>query len=229
MVAGYQTYKNIRDRLATNNEPPHTQETLLGLPRWRLDFKYRDQFEGGSTFLNYHYFFYNYAKNHPEIDLIIRPHFGLFTYTVSDGWMSQEEFDAIWQRFEALPNVTLSRHQNNSLVDDILKADTILADGTSALAEAIVAGKPIIYFSNGLNQEFEASILSQTLKKNVYLAYDPRDITNYIQMIRQANYNAYGAESDANGRKEFLEILDPVENPAKFIAEYILNDNPLEK
>lgn len=29
--------------------------------------------EGGSTFLNYHYFFYNYALQHPNIHFIIRP------------------------------------------------------------------------------------------------------------------------------------------------------------
>lgn len=228
VIAGYQTYKNIRDTLKIT-QAPRDKETILWMPRWRLDFKYRDQFEGGSTFLNYHYFFYNYAKEHPDKQLVIRPHTHLFTHTIRDGWMTQEDFDAIWERFESLPNVRISRHKDNELVNDILESDIIIAGGTSALGEAMVAGKPVIYLSNGLNQEFEANILSKTLKKNVYLAYDPKEIKDYIQIIGERDYKAYGEESSKEKRKAFLEILDPIENPAALIADYILHDNPLVK
>ena len=131
--------------------------------------------------------------------------------------MTQDELDAIFHKFESLPNVTVSQHSREPLVNDILKSDIVIADGTSALAEVVVADKPIIYLSNGINKEFESNELSRQFINYVYLAYEPNEIIQHLDYIRthdfacKQNYNAHN----------FKQQLDPVENPAEFISQYV--------
>ncbi len=235
VVSGYQTYKEVRDSTILNLKK--SPKTILWLPRWQLSFKYRYLFEGGSTFLNYHYFFYNYALQNPNINFIIRPHQSLFFSTSNPRFLTQEEINQIFIKFRSVQNVTISDSTNVPLVSDIISADIVISDGTSALAEVVVADKPIIYLSNGWNNEFNSNKLSRELKKYVYLAYDPNDIIGYIDYIRQNNYSAFSKREENNSyfkkikcklfeltcnREEFKKILDPIENPSKFIAEYLL-------
>lgn len=221
IVSGYQAYKNIRD-LKRKTEKVQN-ETILYMPRWLMTFRGRDQHEGGGTFLNYHYFFYNFAKQNPQINFIFRPHVLLYKHAVEEEHLSQEDLDKIIERFRSLPNITISSHVNVPLEEDILKSNIVISEGSSALAEVVVADKPIIYLSNGTNIEFESNALSKELKKNVFLAYDPGDIKNYITFIRQQNYlpNTFD-NGKIIDRQAFKSMLDPVENPAKFIAEYLL-------
>jgi hypothetical protein len=245
VVSGYPSYKETRDRMQT--EPKQKRkETILWLPRWFLSFRAKDLFEGGSTFLNYYHFFYNFSKQHPEINFIIRPHILLFTYPVDSNFLSQADLDEIFQKFRTLSNVTISMHEDRSLVDDIIASDVVISDGTSALAEVVVADKPIIYLSNGWNNEFNSNSnkLSNEFKKYIYFAYEPNDITNHLEYIRNNNYLPFTEKNDnlkntlkytlkyikskllfqTCQREEFKKLLDPVENPAQFIAEYLLQD-----
>jgi hypothetical protein len=238
VVSGYQAYKNIRDLKKLANLP--TKETILYLPRWLLTFKYRDKYEGGSTFLNYHYFFYNYAKNNPHINFIIRPHMLLFSNYVTDWkYLSEQDLEEIFNKFKSLKNVVVSMHNKQSLAEDIMNSTVIISDGTSALGEVVVADKPIIYLSNGWNNEFNSNELSRGLKKYSYLAYDPIDIEMHLNTLRVNNYVPF-IEKKCNSiyckisrircklfgsscsRKDFKKLVDPVENPAQYIAHYLL-------
>lgn len=244
VTAGYQTYKDIRDYMASSqhNDRNHKNETILWMPRWFLSFKNKDLYEGGSTFLNYHYFFYDYASQNPNVNLIIRPHQGLFQSKWRSDFISQKDIDAIFTKFKSLPNVKITEPVTSSLFDDIIASDVVIADGTSALADAVVADKPIIYLSNGWNNEFNACRLSKEFKKYIYFAYDPIDIKEYIAHIRTSKYSPFEIKninpfktkiryvkckvmqgvSDTCDRDSFKRMLDPVENPATFIAEYLL-------
>ncbi|MGX6959940.1 MAG: hypothetical protein ACIPMY_01525 [Rickettsia endosymbiont of Pentastiridius leporinus] len=217
VVAGYQPYYEIRN---DNTQKDSSVKTILWLPRWELSFKNRDLYEGGSTFLNYYHFFYNYASQHPENHFIIRPHVTLFTYAVGKNYLSQNDMDYILNKFNSLKNVTISTHAFRPLLEDIMISDIVLGDATSSLAEVVVADKPIIYLSNGWNNEFNSNALSKELKKYIYFAYEPNDIVNHIEFIKQNNYLPY--HEDNNGRNRLKKMLDPIENPAAFIAEYLL-------
>ncbi|KJV57927.1 hypothetical protein RFEPED_0298 [Rickettsia felis str. Pedreira] len=54
----------------------------------------------------------------------------------------------------------------------------------------------------------------------MYFAYEPQDIINYVEFIKQNHYLPY--HKNSSGRNQFKKMLDPVENPAAFIAEYLL-------
>ncbi len=160
VVSGYQTYKSVRDSMKTGSTPKE-KETILWMPRWYLSYHAKGLFESGSTFLSYYHFFYNYALKNPNINFIIRPHLRLFSYSIESHFLSAEDIDEIFEKFRSLKNVTVSIHCNRSLVDDVMSSDIVIADGTSALGEVVVADKPIIYLSNGWNNEFNSNKLSK--------------------------------------------------------------------
>lgn len=219
IVSGYQSYKETRDAMKKDRPKDH-RETILWLPRWALFMNQKEKFEAGSTFMNYHYFFYNYAKNHPEINFIIRPHMLLKSYAVESQFMSRDDFDAILARFKALPNVRWSDHATTSLVDDIIESDIVISDGTSALGEVVVAGKPIIYLGNGWDNEFNSNDLSREFKDFLYMAYKPDHIMKYINAIRKNDYRA--SKKDKLKELDVFRLkLDPVENPADYITDYV--------
>jgi CDP-glycerol glycerophosphotransferase (TagB/SpsB family) len=192
--------------------------------------------------LVYYHFFYNYAVQNPDVQLIIRPHVSLFPRAIENQHLSQDDVNEIIGKFTRLDNVVYSQHISKSLVEDIMESDIVIADGTSALAEVVVADKPIIYLSNGLNLEFDSVPLSQEFKKYLYMAYDPRDIIAFLDEIRKNQYAPFQETLCTTGwackiqklknkmlgvtssRSDFKKMLDPVENPAKFIAEYIWHD-----
>ncbi len=277
VVSGYQPYKEVRDGIKKVSKKK--QETILWLPRWHLSLNNKDKFEGGSTFLIYHHFLYNYAKENPHINFIIRPHLLLLSVAVEQKFLSQDELDDIFNKFSSLSNVKVSMHLNRPLSDDIIASDIIISDGTSALGEVVVADKPIIYLSNGWNNEFNSNLLSKEFKNYIYFAYNPKDILDHIDHIRLTNYHPYeinhfskitnkinslnkkidnfSSQDDLkkiflapvknstvfvtsylldillyinsnlysqDKREKFKKNLDPVENPAEYIAQYLLND-----
>jgi hypothetical protein len=239
-VSGYATYKEIRDKLV--ERPSSKKETILWLPRWSLSFRNRDLYESGSTFLNYHQFFYNFAKNNPNINFIFRPHYSLFSYAVKSKFLDQTDVDDILNKFRSLPNVTVSNHNERPLVEDVLASDVVISDGSSALAEVVVADKPIIYMSNGVNNEFNSNDLSKQFKNYLYYAYEPSDILYNLEQIRKDNYHPFTVSqpvtfkdnlktyvkyilrtvlNQPRSRDEFKARLDPVENPVAYISQYV--------
>lgn len=219
IVSGYQSYKETRAAMERERSKDH-KETILWLPRWALFLNQKEKFEGGSTFMNYHYFFYNYAKAHPDINFIIRPHMLLKSYAVESQFMSQEDFNGIIERFKALPNVRWSDHATVSLIDDIIESDIVISDGTSALGEVVVAGKPIIYLGNGWDNEFNSNDLSREFKSFLYMAYRPYHILKHMDAIRKNDHRAF-KRSKLRELEVFKLKLDPVENPADYITDYV--------
>lgn len=218
VVAGYQSYKNVRDQAKKYRKPNSKyKETILWMPRWTLSYLERDIHEAGSTFLTYYHFFTNYAAEHPDVRLIIRPHVYLFLYGVQDKFFSEKDVAHMLQAWKSLPNIVYSKQEERSLVDDVLAADIVISDGTSALAEVVVAGKPIIYLSGGWDNEFNSNDLSREFKDLLYMARCPEQILGYMDLIRENGYKV----PQSKAQEAFLKKLDPVENPAEFVAEYI--------
>jgi hypothetical protein len=199
MVSSFQNYKNVRELMKTYTKPKDSpyKETILWLPRWTLSFNYRDQHEGGSTFMNYYHFFYNHAVENPDVKLVVRPHAGLNRFAIDSKFLSQKDLDEIINKFKSLKNVTWSEHLTAPLEDDVIQADIVIADGTSALGEVVVANKPIIYLSNGWDNEFNSNDLGHEFKDYLYMARDPNMILSHMATIRSTKFKPnLGYEKD---------------------------------
>jgi hypothetical protein len=216
IISGFPEYNTLRNNISLTYQK---KNTFIWMPRWAVDFKYRHYNETGSTFLNYYNFFYNYLKNNPDINMILRPHPALFDYLVQNKSLTQDELDNIINKFKQLPNFELSNE--NSLAEDIQKAKFVISDHTSSLAQVAIGKLPIIYLSDGYDKIFESTELSKKIFKHIYLAQDPIEIEENIKKLKKNNYQINGNIKEYN---EFLKLLDPVDTPSAKISEYLKNN-----
>lgn len=130
------------DRLAPlRREPAHEgARTFL----WNPHFHVGD--EGWSTAVELHQPLLDYFGRHPELSLIIRPHFRL----VRDFPMLGGEYALTWSRMQKAarrPNVTLDLTADYA--EAFAASDALLSDYSSLVAEYLQTDKPVLRLDNG--------------------------------------------------------------------------------
>ena len=94
-----------------------------------------------------------FAQQHPEMDIVFRPHPFLFGTMTDRDVMTQEEVDDWRGRWDALPNTFTDL--GAPLTSILLGSDALLTDGVSFLAEyPLVTGKPAIFWEKSVHWDF---------------------------------------------------------------------------
>jgi hypothetical protein len=87
----------------------------------------------------------NFAKSHPGLDIVMRPHPIMFGNLVASGVRSKPELDAWLAQWNALPNTAIDSHEDIAKL--FATADLFVTDGISFLGEyPLATGKPTIFF-----------------------------------------------------------------------------------
>ena len=94
-----------------------------------------------------------FARSHPEMDIVFRPHPFLFGTMTDREVMTQEEVDDWRSRWDALPNTFTDL--GAPLTSLLLASDAVVTDGVSFLAEyPLVTGKPAIFWEKKVHWDF---------------------------------------------------------------------------
>jgi hypothetical protein len=94
-----------------------------------------------------------WAKAHPEIDVVLRPHPFMFGTLVDRAVMTADEFDAWLAGWEALPNTSIDGASEPAEL--FMACDILLTDGISFLAEyPLVTGTPSVFLENQGHWQF---------------------------------------------------------------------------
>ena len=94
-----------------------------------------------------------FAQQHPEMDIVFRPHPFLFGTMTDREVMTQEEVDDWRARWDALPNTFTDL--GAPLTSILLGSDALVTDGVSFLAEyPLVTGKPAIFWEKSVHWDF---------------------------------------------------------------------------
>lgn len=177
--------------LAEKAEP--NGKTLLWTPRYTTKVqKYNKQ----SHFLNYYKEFINFAKNHPDVTVIIRPHPLMFANFLRTGVMTQDEIDDFKAQCNFIPNVELD--QNADYIPSVKRASVIVSDFSALLAEFFVMGKPVIYCDGNNSFSKEAMIMDNSL----YHAKSWSEIENQVLAVLSGKDEM--KEKRITALKEFL-------------------------
>ena len=99
--------------------------------------------EGWSTFDRYLQPMVDYATAHPELNLIIRPHFRLLRDLPLAGVQSKKLIDFMEHAANTLPNVMLDRSAD--YVGSFAAADAMVSDLSSLISEFALTKKPLCY------------------------------------------------------------------------------------
>lgn len=146
------------------------KKTILWLPRWTT----KDILES-STFFKYKDRLIEYAKAHPEVRLICRPHPLMLTNFISTGEMTGAEVETFKKTFDETDNLLLD--ESGDYLPSFEEADVFVSDTSSLLIEEFITGKPIIFCGSMSHFDREA-------KKWARLMYQVHSGEELIRRLR---------------------------------------------
>lgn len=120
---------------------------------WAPHHSYDNNWLNFGTFASVHEAMLGFAKSHPNVDVVLRPHPFLFGTLTDRGVISGEQL-ARWQaEWSSLPNTAI--HTDGSYASLFMATDLLVTDGISFLGEyPILTGKPTIFIENEGHWEF---------------------------------------------------------------------------
>ena len=120
---------------------------------WAPHHSYADRWLNFGHFNNQREHMLAFAQQHPEMDIVFRPHPFLFGTMTDRDVMTQDEVDDWRSRWDSLPNTHTDL--GAPLTSLLLASDALVTDGVSFLAEyPLVTGKPAIFWEKSEHWDF---------------------------------------------------------------------------
>ena len=186
------------------------RKKIIWAPHWSMN-------DGvlNSTFHWNYQFMYDFAKAHPEISWIVKPHPLLAFETVKEGlFPSTEAYEEYLQKWNALPNAQV--YEGAYYQDIFATSDGMILDSSSFLAEYQYVNKPVIYLTRDTQKFYKLG------KKILNVSYpvDGKDLEGIAAMIQRVFID--GDDYMASERKEiFDEYLNYTQANGMLASEYI--------
>ena len=168
-----------------------------------------------ATFQWNYKFLYEFAKNHPEISWVVKPHPWLLLSAVSTGLFSSEKaFEAYLQAWNDLPN---ARVYTGAYYQDVFAtSDGMIHDSCSFTAEYQYANQPMIYLTRE-TQKFNK--LGEEILKASYLV-DGQDLEGIAATIKRVFIDGDDYKS-AERKKVFDKYLNYPKFNGMLASEFI--------
>lgn len=129
---------------------------------WAPHHSYGPLWLNFGTFAQMHQQMLDFAKAHPDVDIVFRPHPFLLGTMTGRGLMTQEAVDAWVKAWDALPNT--STNIDSDYVSLFVNSDMLICDGISFLGEyPLITGRPAVFLESKDHWEF--SPLGETIAK----------------------------------------------------------------
>ena len=122
-------------------------KTILWTPRWSTDKKI-----GGSNFFNYKDILLKFAKEHPNIKLILRPHPLMLNNFIETGEMTKDEVEAFKEYCRTENNLILDEEKEYN--QTFWNSDILITDVSSIVPEYFITKHPIIYCHSNINYQY---------------------------------------------------------------------------
>jgi hypothetical protein len=120
---------------------------------WAPHHSYSPHWLNFGTFAQMYLEALDWATEHPEIDVCLRPHPFMFGTLVDREVISDSDLDAWLAAWDALPNTSIDSVSGPAEL--FVGCDVLLTDGISFLAEyPLVTGKPSVFIENQGHWEF---------------------------------------------------------------------------
>ena len=166
---------------------------IIYAPHWSINegVKY-------ATFQWNYQFMYEYAKAHPEISWVVKPHQNLMYSAVKSGlFPSIEAFKKYLQDWDDLPNAQV--YTGGYYQQIFATSDGIIHDSGSFIAEYQYTNKPMIYLFRGTQS---LNDLGKEILKVAHIV-DGKDLDGIAAMIQKVFIE--GNDDKATARKELFD------------------------
>ena len=180
---------------------------ILWTPRWTYD-----ETLGSSHFFEYIDAFIQFAKEHADVTVTIRPHPLMFAHLIEQKAITEEEVEQIKGR---CADAGIRFDQNRIVADTFAETDILVTDYSSLIKMFLVMEKPVLYcpVNVEVNEEFEE------LMQAMYLTHSWEEIEKTLFALTA------GEDSLKDIRKKMVsEILLRKKNAAAEIANTLFLD-----
>ena len=154
----------------------------------------------------------DYAKSHPEIDWLFKPHPVLRETIISQNLMTVEQVDEYYQQWAEMPNGQVCL--DGQYWDYFKTSDALITDSISFLIEYLPTKKPIFRLASDNNSGFNEQ--TKQIIKDYYLGNCFEDVVSFIDEVI-LNRNDYNFDK----RMQALELLPNIGSAGRMIVQYI--------
>lgn len=120
---------------------------------WAPHHSYSDSWLNFGHFTDQREPMFAFAKQHPELDIVFRPHPFLFGTLTDRDLMTAEEVKEWRSRWDSLPNTFTDL--GAAMTSILLASDALVTDGVSFIGEyPLVTGKPAIFWEKSNHWDF---------------------------------------------------------------------------
>lgn len=122
-----------------------------------------------------------FAKNHPEVDIVFKPHPFLLGTMTGRELMTQQALDDWVKAWDALPNT--STNTDSDYVNVFVNSDMLICDGISFLGEyPLITGRPAVFVENKDHWAF--SPLGETIAKTTVRFKSFEDFAKSFEQLK---------------------------------------------
>lgn len=214
----YETLPDLKGIIEVTGHPKlDVYENYLEKEHEKFTIIYAPHFSVGKSLLHFStfdwsgYFILEWAKNHPEINWIFKPHPNLKSHFIKTGYMKPHEVEAYFEEWQKIGKV----YTQGDYFNLFKNSDGMITDCGSFLIEYFATGKPILHLVSCLSARHNELI--KLVGNNYYKIYNLPSLKCYLEEI-------FVKRNDfmKNIRQEeCLKILSKNFNSAEKIFNYI--------
>ena len=183
------------------------KDYVIYAPHWTIDKNTTLKF---GNFLWAGKFMLEWAKSHPEIKWVFKPHPCLKEYLKINKYMSEEDIDKYWSEWSRIGEV----NETGNYLDLFMSSKAMITDCGSFLTEYFFTHMPVIHLRN--SEAFPFNTTVSKITNAYYQATNTNDLEKYLEQILILN-----KDSLEKKRRKIFEELDLGNT---YAAMNILND-----
>lgn len=161
-------------------------------PRWT-----KDPALGGTNFFEYYQVLPEFAKEHPEMAFLFRPHPMALTHFVQAGDMTAEEAEEFRRVCREIPNLSLDEEKD--YLTTMWQSSVLISDKSGIMPEYFLMNKPLIFCASNL--ELTMAEHTRKMLEGCYVVYNKQELFACLQQLQQ------GIDPLAQRRQELIEEL----------------------
>ena len=154
-----------------------------------------------------------FAKSHPELNWVFRPHPLFYKFILTSGFMPHEDIDNYFDEWRKIGQIS----EGGDYVDLFKESYAMITDCGSFLTEYFITGNPVIHL---ISDKLQPNKIVEEIDKTYYKAHNEQELTKYLEEVL-LNKN----DTNQQARAELSDKLNLKNNySAKRIIDDIIND-----
>ena len=158
-------------------------------------------------------FMLEYAKSHPEIKWVFKPHPILFKSLIDTGIMTKEEAEEYYNDWASVG----IKYEGGDYLEWFAKSKMMITDSCSFLGEYFVTEKPLILL---MSEKSPFRSLNHPILKTYYCAKNLEELKHFLKILPEDDYmkqtrvdalNALGLRNNNASKKIIDDIITIIE------------------